>query len=58
MPIYTYKCIKCENRFEKIVPIAERDNQKCEKGHDAVRGLDRPGGLYAPTATGGTLKVG
>lgn len=28
MPIYDYKCENCNLIFEKIVPIAERDNKR------------------------------
>lgn len=58
MPIYTYWCQCCDNDQEKIVNIDTRDNQKCnECGNRLVRAIDRPGGVWAPTSTGGGLKV-
>ena len=57
MPIYTYKCIECETTFEKLAKIDDRDEQKCPQGHKLTRTIDRPGGVYAPTSTGGTLRV-
>jgi putative FmdB family regulatory protein len=56
MPIYSYTCPEC-GPFTKLVKMDDRDNVKCDKGHDAKRGIDRPGGVYAPTATGGRLRV-
>lgn len=30
MPIYDYSCAKCGHRFEKLVPLADRnENQEC-----------------------------
>lgn len=56
MPIYTYKCEVC-GEFTKLVKIDERDSVVCQKGHSTHRKIDRPGGVYAPTSTGGGLKV-
>ncbi len=38
MPIYEYKCPKCESRFEVIAPMSQSSKQrKCECGHTAKR---------------------
>jgi putative FmdB family regulatory protein len=32
MPIYTYKCPKCGKEYEKKLPYADKDKQKCDCG--------------------------
>lgn len=56
MPIYTYNCKEC-GTFTKIVKIDDRDSVTCDAGHSVKRAIDRPGGVYAPTSTGGGMKV-
>jgi len=58
MPIYTYWCQGCDDDQEKLTSIVERDNQKCEQcGNRLVRAIDVPGAVWAPTSTGGGLRV-
>lgn len=58
MPMYTVACRECDIRTVRICKIDERDLQTCDNC-DAlmVRGVDRVGAVYAPTSTGGGLKV-
>lgn len=43
MPIYSYKCPKCEKVEEKMLPLRERnEEQKCECGEIQERVLDLP----------------
>lgn len=52
MPMYSYECVICQDSGVRIVPIAERDNQDCPKCDVPVlRKMDRPGLVYAPTAS-------
>ncbi len=39
MPIYKYKCEKCNHAFEKIVAVVDRDKVKCEKCKKSPRRL-------------------
>ncbi|AXG66201.1 hypothetical protein SEA_ANNADREAMY_82 [Streptomyces phage Annadreamy] len=58
MPIYTYWCQCCDNDQERLIPIAQRDEQKCDEcGNRLIRAIDRPGAVWAPTSTGGGMKV-
>lgn len=63
MPLYTYYCQRCPDEgnpyheFERLVPVAEREEQHCPYGHKLVRKLDFKGSVYAPTSTGGGHKV-
>lgn len=58
MPIYSYTCDSCESKTVKMCKISERDSQICDDCLNVLkRGVDRPGGVYAPTSTGGGLKV-
>lgn len=58
MPIYTYSCDICEINTAKMCKIEDRDVQACDYCEGKLkRGIDRPGGVYAPTSTGGGLKV-
>jgi putative FmdB family regulatory protein len=58
MPIYTYWCQCCDSDDERLTKIAERDEQKCNScGNRLIRAIDRPGGVWAPTSTGGGMKV-
>ena len=31
MPIYEYRCLKCDSITERLVQLSERMNQKCDK---------------------------
>jgi len=31
MPIYEYRCKKCDNNFEKLVSLSSKDKIKCPK---------------------------
>ena len=58
MPIYSYKCTECNTSTVKMCKIADRDRQVCDDCQSLLkRGMDRPGGVYAPTSTSGGLKV-
>lgn len=59
MPIYSYSCLECNTKSVKMCKIDERDLQVCDTCDTLLkRGMDRPGGVYAPTASnGGSLKV-
>lgn len=58
MPIYTYWCQCCDNDQEKISKIVDRDSQRCDScGNRLIRAIDRPGAVWAPTSTGGGLRV-
>ena len=58
MPMYTVTCENCDIKTVRICKIAERDLQVCDECDSLMkRGMDRPGAVYAPTATGGGLKV-
>lgn len=38
MPIYSYKCLKCEREFDVNKPMAEYDDpQECECGGDTKK---------------------
>lgn len=53
MPMYTYYCKACDSDKEMLSKIADRDNQICSDcGHRLVRGLDKPGMVWAPTRGG------
>ena len=52
MPTYTYTCIPCDKTTTRIAKIDQRDAQYCECGHELIRGIDRPGLVWAPTAGG------
>jgi putative FmdB family regulatory protein len=54
--MYSYECSHC-GPFTKIVKIDQRDNVTCKSDHVVKRLIDRPGGVWAPTATGGSMKV-
>jgi len=45
MPIYDYECLKCEEFFDKVVPLAEYDHpQVCPTcGEPAQRRVTAPG---------------
>jgi putative FmdB family regulatory protein len=35
MPLYDYKCAKCQKEFEKVVPMEEyKDKQECPFCHE------------------------
>jgi putative FmdB family regulatory protein len=51
MPLYTFTCMQCDKDEERIVKIAERDCQRCERcGNRLIRPIDFQGGVYAPTS--------
>ena len=52
MPIYLYQCTACEKKEERNVPIAKRDNQDCDCGHEMERLIRFTGTVWAPTAGG------
>ena len=54
MATYDYKCSKCDTKFEKNVPSADRDKEiVCSIcGEKANRLLTFVGTVYAPTAGG------
>lgn len=56
--MYTVGCNECGIKTVRICKIDERDEQVCEVCNGIMeRRVDRPGGVYAPTSTGGGLKV-
>lgn len=53
MPMYTYYCMACDKDFEKLMKMEQRDEALCSIcGNRLVRGLDRPGLVWAPTRGG------
>lgn len=53
MPMYTYYCVSCDKDFEKLMKMEKRDEALCEFcGNRLIRGLDRPGLVWAPTRGG------
>ncbi|MEW6621703.1 MAG: zinc ribbon domain-containing protein [Bacillota bacterium] len=47
MPLYDFKCNSCEKKFEKLVPINERENVKCpECGCKAEQLFTFTGGIF------------
>lgn len=42
MPRYSYKCEKCGATEERVVPISERNNQKCKCGHELTLCISAP----------------
>ena len=32
MPIYVYRCLQCQREFDRTVPMAARDAQRCDCG--------------------------
>lgn len=53
MPTYTFTCLACDSDLERIVPIAQRDDQFCEIcGWRLNRTVTFTGSVYAPTAGG------
>ena len=53
MPLYTYNCVNCEEEMVLKQSIADRDKAYCpECGYQLIRGIDRPGSVWAPTAGG------
>jgi putative FmdB family regulatory protein len=55
MPTYTYDCLTCEIKKEEVVKMEQRDEImiSCPKcGYRMIRGVDRPGLVWAPTAGG------
>jgi len=55
MPMYTYYCMACDQDFEKLIKMEMRDQAMCEScGNRLIRGLDRPGLVWAPTSSKGT----
>jgi putative FmdB family regulatory protein len=53
MPIYTYRCDKCEIQVTKIISMDARDEQVCDGCKEKFkRMIDRPGLVWAPTAGG------
>lgn len=59
MPIYTYHCDTCDEDLEQIRKIDDRDRlticRRCRRPTE--RKIDAPGSVWAPTATGGGMKV-
>jgi putative FmdB family regulatory protein len=55
MPMYTFSCINCDISKEEQLSIAQRDSTRVECpqcGNAMVRGIDRPGLVWAPTSGG------
>lgn len=55
MPTYTFTCIECDVSKEEVLKMDERDTTivpcpNCE--NRMIRGIDRPGLVWAPTAGG------
>lgn len=60
MPIYTYACSVCDAEIEQMRPVDNRDElrEHDDCGGPLLRGIDTPGAVWAPTSTGGSMKVG
>jgi putative FmdB family regulatory protein len=53
MPLYTYTCMDCNESYEIIQKIENRDNAMCPScGYRLIRSIDRPGMVWAPTRGG------
>ena len=53
MPLYTYTCMNCDKQMELKQAIDNRDKAYCpECGYHLIRGIDRPGSVWAPSAGG------
>ena len=58
MPVYQYSCPVCDTDEDRIVKIADRDAQHCgDCGYSLVRAIVFNGATWAPTSTGGGMKV-
>lgn len=52
MPLYSYVCENCGLEDERIVYIANRDEQRCSQCTTLLtRKIDRPGLVWSPTAS-------
>jgi putative FmdB family regulatory protein len=53
MPMYTYTCLPCDKEMVLMQKMEQRDAARCpECGYSLIRGIDRPGSVWAPTAGG------
>ena len=39
MPAYDYRCLTCDEQFERRVPAEMADDVLCSQGHDQVKRL-------------------
>jgi putative FmdB family regulatory protein len=57
MPNYEFTCLNCDETFDRIVPMDDRDIQKCAKcGYRLNRNIAFNGSVWAPTSTNGGHK--
>jgi len=49
MPIYTFRCLKCDQRIHKTLPLtSEKEEPTCECGGETVRVFFPPSVIYRP----------
>lgn len=65
VPTYEYRCMECDDRFERRTAIATADDVRCDAGHDDVKrllssfavgrdaGTPASGGSSVPMTSGG-----
>lgn len=53
MPNYEYACPVCETYEERNVPMEDREDQECDKGHALKRLWSFTGSVWAPTSSSG-----
>jgi putative FmdB family regulatory protein len=61
VPTYEYRCMVCDERFERRASVAEADRVRCDAGHDDVKrllstfavGRTGSGGAPTPAPAGG-----
>ena len=57
MPNYEYTCLNCDETFDRMSKIDDRDTQKCHKcGYRLNRNVAFNGTVWSPTSTGGGHK--
>jgi putative FmdB family regulatory protein len=48
MPLYDYECLACQTALERMAPMAERGNQRCERCGGPLTQVLRPQRRYTP----------
>lgn len=47
MPMYDYQCKRCENEFEAMKKLSERENADCPKcGNQAIKLISAARGIH------------
>lgn len=53
MPLYDFRCIQCDSREERRVPMGDSDKQRCWKCDGRLVVVIQPTGLSARRSTEG-----